>query len=187
MTFDYNQATEQRAFDVIEDRTEAVVQLNIHPGNAGEGGWLTRSKDGQSEGLDCELTVVEGPHTKKKFWVRLTLDGQSDGHKQAGSISRGVLRAILESARGIKPADISEAAKKARVAEYADFDGIRFMCRVGVEPAKGEFRAKNFLAEVITPDKKDWHPIEQVAAPRPTSGNGNANANAIVKPQWAHG
>ena len=69
------------------------------------------------------------------------------------------LRAILESARGIKPTDVSEAAKKARVAEYADFDGIRFMAKIGVEPARGDYKAKNILGEVITPDRKEWHPI----------------------------
>ncbi len=177
--FDYNQAGEQRSFDVIPDRTIAIVQLNIRPGDAGEGGILKRSKTGEAEGLDCELIVVDGPHAKRKFFDWMTVSGTTDGHAQAADITHRKLRAILESARGIKPADVSEAAKKARVAEYADFDGIRFLAQIGAEPAKGDYRAKNFLAQVVTPDRKEWHPIEQVQpAAAPAS-------NVIVKPAWA--
>jgi hypothetical protein len=175
MSFDFNQADEQRSFDVIPDGTIAVVQLKIRCGGAGEGGILTRSKDGRSEHLDVELVVVEGPHSGRKIFERLTVSGTSDGHAQAAKISHGKLRAILESALGIKPRDVSEAAKKARVAEYAVFDGKRFLAKIGVEPAKGNFKAKNTIAEVITPDRKEWRPIEQV----PTTDN------VIVKPAWA--
>jgi hypothetical protein len=180
MTIDLNDAGEQKSFDVIPDRTLAVLQLNIRPGNVGEGGLLKRSKNGAAEALDCELIVVEGPYAKRKFWDFMTLGGTTDGHATAADISRRKLRAILESARGIKPADISEAAKKARVAEYRDFDGIRFMARIGVEPAKGDYRAKNFIAEVVTPDQKEWHAIEQVE-----QSLLHATPATIVKPAWA--
>src|SRR6266571_4283908 len=126
MVYDYNQAGEQRSFDVIPDKTIAVVQLNIRPGDAGEGGLLKRSKTGEAEGLDCELVVGGGDYDKRKFWEWMTVSGTTDGHAQAADISRRKLRAILESARGIKPTDASETAKKARVAEYHEFDGIRF-------------------------------------------------------------
>src|SRR4051812_32274466 len=116
MSFDFNQATEQRTFDVIPDGTVAVVQLNIRPGNAGEGGLLKRSKTGEAEGLDCEFVIVDGPYAKRKIWGFMILSGTTDGHAVAADITRARLRAILESARGIKPADVSEAAKKARVA-----------------------------------------------------------------------
>src|SRR6516225_4549227 len=160
MTYDFNTASEQRTFDVIPDRTVAVVQLNIRPGDAGEGGLFKRSKNGQAEGLDCELIVVGGPHNKRKFFEWMTISGTSDNHAQAAEITHQKLRAIIESARGIKPTDVSEAAKKARVAEYVEFDGIRFLAQIGVEPAKDQYRAKNFLAQVITPERKEWQPVE---------------------------
>jgi hypothetical protein len=38
---------------------------------------------------------------------------------------------------------------------------------------------------VITPDRKEWHPVDQVA-PAPKSGGGDAGgSNVIVKPKWA--
>jgi hypothetical protein len=184
--FDYSTADEQRSFDVIPDSTVAVVQLKIRPGNAGENGLLKRSKSGEAEGLDCEFIVVEGPHAKRKFFAFMVLSGVTDGHAQAADITRSRLRAILESARGIKPADVSEAAKKARVAEYNDFHGMRFLAKIGVEPAKGDYKAKNILAEAITPDRKEWHPIEQVDRPLFHSSPAVAPpSNTIVKPAWA--
>jgi hypothetical protein len=183
--FDFNEAAEQRDLDVIPNGTIAVVQLNIRDGGAGEDGLLKRSANGQAEGLDCEFIVVEGPHAKRKFFGFMVLSGTTDGHATAGDITRSRLRAILESARGIKPADVSETAKKARVAEYADFDGIRFMAKIGVEPAKGEYRAKNILAVVVTPDQKDWHPIEQIEPLRHATAKTEPASNVIVKPAWA--
>lgn len=184
---DFNTAGEQKTFDVIPDRTIVPVQLTVRPGNVGEGGWLTRSKDGASEGLDCEFIVTEGEYVKGKFWSRLTIAGTTPNHAEAGEITKRTLRAILEAARGIKPADQSEAAKKARVAEYGDFDGLRFLVRVGVSPAANGYPAKNVIREVITPDKREWHSIEQVVRDNTavTAGADAAIAAAIGKPEWA--
>jgi hypothetical protein len=138
------------------------LQLSIKPGDTGEGLWLKTSKDGKSEGLDCEFIVVDGEHAKRKFWSRLTIAGETDGQKQAVDISRRTLRAILESARGIKPDDVSDSAKAARqVASWGDFDGVRFMGRIGVQPAQGQYGPKIILLEVITPDRKHWRRVEQ--------------------------
>jgi hypothetical protein len=147
MAYDFNTASEQFSFEVIPDRTIAVVQLNIRPGDVGEGGLFKRSKNGQAEGLDTELVVVGGPHDKRKFYDWMTTSGVTGNHGQAADITHRKLRAIIESARGIKPTDVSEAAKKMRVAEYRDFDGIRFLAQIGVEPAKGDYRAKNFWGQ----------------------------------------
>jgi hypothetical protein len=157
--------------------------MNIRPGDAGEGGLLKRSKAGDAQGIDAEFIVVEGGYAKRKFWGFLITSGTTDGHAQAAEITMRRLRAILESARGIKPTDISEAAKKARVAEYSDFDGIRFVAKIGVEPARGDYKAKNILAEAITPDRKVWHPVNQEA--KPAANTATSNVTSIAKPAWA--
>jgi hypothetical protein len=133
--FDFNDAGEQRAFDVIPDNTICTVQMTIKPGGAGPGGCLTRAKDGKSEHLNCEFVAVDGPYAKRKFWGRYTVEGTN--HGEAIKISRKVLRAILESARGIRPDDQSDAAKVARAPQsWEDFDQLRFVVRVGVEPPR---------------------------------------------------
>jgi hypothetical protein len=182
---DFNQVGAQKSFDVIPDGTIVVVQMNIRRGNAGEGGLLKRSKNGLAEMLDAEFIVVEGDHVKRKFWENMVVDGPTDGHKEAADITHRRLRAIIESVKGIKPADVSEEAKAARNVEYDAFDGMRFVCRVGVEPAHGDYKAKNILVEVITPDRtKEWRPIEQQPKPK-DSGPGGNTPTPIIKPKWA--
>ena len=188
MSYDYNNAGEQRSFDIMPDGTIVVVEMSIRPGGAGEDGLLKRTKNGDAEGIDAELTVVEGEHYKRKIWSYMITSGTTDGHAQAGDITTRRLRAILESARGIKPTDMSEAAKKARMAAYADFDGIRFMAKLGVEPARGEYKAKNILSEVITPDRKEWHSVQQEPKTKAASNSGatdQATPAQITKPEWA--
>jgi hypothetical protein len=184
---DFNEAGPQRSFDVIPDGTIVPVELTVRPGNAGEDGMLRRSKDGRSLALDCEFTVTEGEHFKRKFWQLFTLEGTTAGHAEAGDISRRILCAILESARGVRPDDRSEAAKKARIAELSEFNGLRVLVRVGVEPARDGYKAKNVIALVITPNEAAWRQLEQ--APKATSPSAPSSAAtapvAIAKPGWA--
>jgi hypothetical protein len=187
---DFNDAKPQRSFDVIPAGTIATLKMTIRPGNAGEGGLLRRSKDGQSEALDCEFMVVDGPYANRKFWALLTLAGTGPNHAQAVEISRVRLRAILESARGVRPDDTSDAAKAARqVASYADFNHLRFIGRIGIEPAKDNFPAKNILLAGVTPDQRDWRPIEQVGsepiAKAPTASSSKPEPAKIARPTWA--
>jgi hypothetical protein len=133
------------------------------------------------------------------------LAGIDAGHAQAAEISRGMLRRILESARNIKPDDMSDQARARRTADLKDFDNIVFIVKIGIEKGglrddgSGErYADKNIIAAVITPDKRDWHPVEQ---PPPFSGGGaGATASAampttsaspaapapgVKKPDWA--
>jgi hypothetical protein len=150
--------------------------------------------------LDFEFVVVDGPHAKRKFWENMILAGTTDGHAKAAEISRGKLRSILESSRGIKSDDMSASARAARTVELKDFDNMIFVAKIGIEKGKAKndgsgdnYPDKNILAAIITPDKKDWHPIEQ---PPPWNGGGGGsepssaapaanNAGPVAKPAWA--
>jgi hypothetical protein len=187
MPIDFNEAGGQREFDLIPADTIVTLAIKVRGGGAGADGALTRSKDGNSEGIDLELTVCGGQYVKRKVFTRLTLQGATEGHAEAGRIANTVLRAILESARGVRPDDQSEPAKQQRrLASYLELDGMRFVGRIGIEPAKNGYGAKNKLASVITPDRQAWRKPDQVAAPapaakpaRPATGGG-----VIPRPQW---
>ena len=185
MTLDFNDAPPQKSFDVIPAGTVATLQLKIRPGNAGAGGWLRRSKAGDSEALDCEFVVIDGEYAKRRFWTLMTVAGTTEGHADAAAISLAKLRGILESARGINPNDQSEAAKQARRTEsYGDFDGLRFIGRIGVKAAENNYAAKNILLEAITPDRRDWRKVEQalrVAGPSTSTKPAATNAPAIQR------
>jgi hypothetical protein len=192
MEFDFNDAPEQRGDGPIPADTIATVQLTIRPGGAGEGGLLKRSKDGACEMLDCEFVVVDGQHAKRKLWENMIIAGTTSGHDKAAEISRGKLRAILESARGVKPNDVSPEARKARTAELGDFNGLRFIARIGIEKGKpkndgsGEsYPDRNHIAAVITPDRRDWHAVEQVPRPAGSVAGDSAVVVPISKPAWA--
>lgn len=183
--YDYSQAPEQRSFEIIPSGTIAVMEINLRPGGAGEDGLLKRTKGGDAEALDLEFIINEGPFTKRKFWGFYVYSGTTDGHEQAASITNARLRAFLESARGIKPTDVSEAAKKARTAVLADFDGLRFMGKIGIEKGTGDYKDKNVLLEVITPDRKEWHAIQQVPKQREMPLSSGSAVTPITKPDWA--
>jgi hypothetical protein len=181
--FDFNVGTnEQRS--VIPEGAICVRQMMITPGNAGDGGWLTQAKDRSSENLNVEFIVVDGPHAKQKFRQHFTMRGTTDGHQKAGEISRNTRRAILESARSIKPNDTSAAAMEARkVSGWDDFQNLRFTARVGVEPPANGYSAKNRIDEVLTPGHgAGWRKVDQIpsVATAPTPA-----AQALDKPEWA--
>jgi hypothetical protein len=194
MPIDFNNAEAQREGGLIADGTIAPVHLTIRPGNAGEGGWLKRSKDGGSMALDCEFTVVEGPFARRKFWSLFTVEGSTEGHQKAAEISASRIRAILESAYGVRPDDESDAAKsKRRLNSWGDLNDVRFVAKIGIEKGKDGYKDKNTLDAAVTPDRKAWAKIEQPAkqggfqqigsaapsiAPQ-AAGNGN------TKPAWA--
>jgi len=46
VTLDFNDAPEQREFDLIPKGTVATLRITLRPGGAGDGGWLKRSADG---------------------------------------------------------------------------------------------------------------------------------------------
>ena len=200
MAIDFNNADAQREGGLIPEGTIAPVHMTVRPGNAGEGGWLKRSKSGESMALDVEFTVVEGPFAKRKFWGLFTLEGVSDGHQKAADISASRLRAILESARGIRPDDESDAAKAGRrMNSWGDFDGLRFIAKIGIEKAKegSGFKDKNSLEAAVTPDRKAWVKVEQVKAPAvavagftpigvAAAAVAEKASNGVKKPSWAN-
>jgi len=192
MPFDYSDAPPPQ-FDLIPAGTICTVSLHIQPGTAGT---LKRSKDGNCEMLNLEFTVVDGPFAKRKFWQNFVMSGTTDGHAKAVDISRSTLKAILDSALGLKPDDVSPEARAARTVELEQFEGMTFVAKIGIEKGGprnegGTYDDKNKLAGVVTRDSKEWHPVEQ---PSPFDGNSGtaisraptaATAAPVARPDWA--
>jgi hypothetical protein len=196
MPYDYSDAPPPREFELIPHGTIATVMMQLRPGGVGEDGMLKRSKDGGCEMLDAVYVVVDGPFARRKFFGNMVLAGTTDGHAKAVEITRSTLRSILESARGIKPDDMSPQARAARTASVKDFDNLTFIAKIGIEKGgprndgKGDkYDDKNILAAVITPDKKEWHSVEQ----QPPFNGGSSGAQAapsnaappVERPGWA--
>ena len=88
--------------------------------------------------LDLELTVLDGPYKGRKFWHNLLLVGTTDGQKKMAAGNLGVLKAILDSALGLKPNDVSAEARAARTVSVKWFEGMNFIAKIG----DGEGRAQ---------------------------------------------
>jgi hypothetical protein len=199
MPTDYTDAPPPPKIDLIPAGTIATVSLLIKPGGVGEDEMLTRSNDGGCEMLVCECTVVDGPYAKRKVWPNLILEGTTDGHAEIAARNRRTLKAILDSALGLKPNDTSPEARAARTVSLKQFNGVAFMAKIGIEKGKpkndgsGEnWPDKNTLAAIITPDKKEWHPVEQPppfddggAPPSGTAPAGSAPPTTVARPGWA--
>jgi hypothetical protein len=188
MPFDYTDAPPPQ-FELIPLGTTATCILHVNPGGVGEDGMLTRSKDGGCEMLVAVLTLADGPYKGRKVFERWILEGTTEGHADSMKINRGTIKAILDSAHGLNPKDESPKARAVRTVSLGQLQGITFIGRIGVEKGKpkndgsGEnWPDRNVLAGVITPDKKDWHPVEQ---PPPFSSTPSTPAAPVERPGWA--
>jgi hypothetical protein len=193
MAYDYTVAPPP-LFELIPEGTAATVSIHIRAGGVGEDGMLKRSAKGDCEMLHLEFTVLDGTYKGRKFWEYLILEGESEGQKKMPASSIGTLKAILDSALGLKPDDVSPEARAKRTVELRQFEGMSFIAKVGIEkggPKKdgGNYDDKNTLAGVITRDKKEWHSVEQPPPfdmrTTPASAPSTPAAAPVARPGWA--
>ena len=199
MTFDMNDAEPQKSGDLIPDGTFAKITMTLRPGGVdGESeidrGLLKRSGAPGSDVLmlDCEFTVAEGTHARRKFWQTLTTSGgklDESGVSIGAKITKSTLRAMIDSALGLDPEDMSEATKAKRILRgFADLSGITFVAKIRVEASDNpSFPAKNRLEHVVLPTTPEWRKImdgETVPARPGTRRPPAATAPAAGAPAW---
>ena len=200
---DFNSA--QSNTNVIPKGTLAKVRLTLRPGGFDDasqgwtGGWARRATSGAVY-LDAEYTVLEGPFARRKIWSLIGL--YSPKGPDWGNMGRGMVRGILNSARGVSDKDgTAEAQLRRRINGLGDLDGMEFVARIDIgQDTNGE--DKNEIRAAVTPDHREYAalmgkitpqvgaapshsyaPAQPVVAPQtnqPTSAPGNAG-----RPSWA--
>ena len=200
---DFNSA--QSNTNVIPKGTLAKVHMTLRPGGFDDasqgwtGGYAKRGTTG-SVYLDAEFTVLDGPYAKRKIWSLIGL--YSPNGPNWANMGRGLLRGILNSARGISDKDNSpEAQAKRRINGFVDLDGLEFVARIDIGKANnGE--EKNEIRAAVTPDHRDYATLMGAIAPQYTapsapghthsqapSGQQNTQPSAIPgtagRPSWA--
>ena len=198
---DFNDAEEQREFALIPPKTLAKVFMAIRPGGYDDpsqgwtGGYATRSDKTGAVYLNAKFTLLEGPFAKRVVFGLIGL--YSPKGPDWTNMGRSFLRAILNSVRGIHPADQSPQAQSARrIRGFADLDGVELVVRIDVEKDQnGE--DKNVVKAAIQPDSKDYAALMGTVAraPAPAGGFGSgapaapsapAPSPAIpTRPTWA--
>lgn len=166
--YDLNDVEPHHGSELSPDGTFAKVTMTIRPGGVdGQGefdkGLLKASNAPGSDvlSLDCEFTVVEGPHVRRKFWQMFTVSGGKVDEKGASigwNISKRIFRAMVDSALGLDPEDMSEGAKaKRQLRGLADLNGINFVAKIMVEPNKDlRYPDQNKLDRPVLPNEKEW-------------------------------
>ncbi len=198
--YDMNDAELPRSSDLIPDGTFAKVTMVIRPGGLdGQGevdrGLLKAARNGgDTKMIDAEFTVLVGPHAKRKFWQTFTVVGgkvDEQGVSIAWKISKGTFRAMIDSALGLDPQDMSEAAKAKRVLRgLADLSGITFAAKIKVEPPSDpRYGESNKLDRVVLPGEPEHQRIMagEVVPPSPSTHRASRQmpATAPTAPAWA--
>lgn len=200
--FDLNDVEPIQSNETIPDGTFAKVMMTLRPGGVDgfadiDRGLLKTSNQPGSDvvSLDCEFTVVAGPFAKRKFWQTFTVTGGKVDDKGASigwNISKRIFRAMIDSALGLDPEDMSDAAKaKRQLRGLADLNGITFVAKILVEPNKDtRYPDSNKLDHPVLPNEKEWQPVmngETVPArpskPRPANPAANVQATAWAPAQ----
>jgi hypothetical protein len=196
--FDMNDAEPQKTSELIPDGTFAKVTMTIRPGGIDgqseiDQALLKAPKDSTSDVrmLDCEFTVMEGPHAKRKFWQMFTVQGgkvDENGVSIGWKISKSTFRAMIDSALGLDPQDMSEAAKQKRILRgLADLNHITFVGKIKVEPSEDRrYADQNRLDRVVLPTEKEWKLVmdgKDVPA-SPSRPRGAGSKAAAAQPAW---
>ncbi|MFT3687755.1 hypothetical protein [Paenirhodobacter sp.] len=171
------------------------MRLTIRPGGVNgaapmDAGVLKASQSSDAKMLDCEFTVVDGPHARRKFWQSFTVAGgkvDEKGQSIGWKISKSTFRAMVDSALGLDPRDESPAAKAKRVLPgLKHLDGITFAARIMVEPASNpQYRDQNRIANVVLPDDASHAAIMrgETVPPEPVNAPPR-KAASVAAPGW---
>lgn len=197
---DFNYAETQRTNSgFIPDDSIVTLQMTINPPKFGKEGdshpLFCRSAKG-NEYIDVEFEVVGGNFAGHQFRQFFTLVGS----ESAAKISMRTLRAIIESARGISPSDISPVATASRqISDWADFNGMLFLskitCKTEQRPNDSNWYIKNEIKRVITIDDSEYKLGEQISekplpvlpteTATPASSLSQTAQTAPTTPAWA--
>ena len=215
MSYDMNDAQPQTSSDIIPDGTFAKITMTFRPGTIDGDSPVDAKllKASNSPGsdvrqIDAEFTIVEGLYARRKFWQFFTVSGgklDEQGVSIGWKISKSTFRAMIDSALGLNPEDMSDAAKARRVLNgLSELSGITFVGKVKIEPSDNpRYPDRNRLERVVLPQEPEWQKVmngEHVpaapsskprAAPKPETppawvqGSGAALA-AAAKPTWGN-
>lgn len=185
---DFNDA--KQTSNIIPKGTLAKVRMTIRPGGHDDpsqgwtGGYATRGTTG-SVYLNIEYTVLEGPFAKRKVFGMIGL--YSPKGPDWANMGRGLVRSMLNSARGISDKDNSPQAQAARrISGFGDLDGLEFVARIDVgTDSNGD--DKNDIRAAVTPDHREYAALMGSVAAASTAASPQFSTVPATggRPAWA--
>lgn len=198
--FDFNDAQQQMApqGELIPDGVFSRVKLTVRPGGTNgavpmDAKLLKASERSDALLLNCEMTLMDGPYARRKFWQNFTVAGgkrDDKGDSIGWNISKSSFRAMIDSALGLDPKDESPAARDKRKLEgLRQLDGIVFAARIMVEPKSEGNAANNRIANIVLPGESEYARVMagQPVPPDPVNAAPRKprTAAAAVAPAWS--
>lgn len=153
----FNDAEDQMSYELIPNKTIAKVRLLLKKGNhitdEFTDGYATLSKAGTSIYLACEFVVLSGQYENRKVWSNIGL--YSDNSPKFAQIGRTMIKAILDSAHGLHPADKSPKAEKLRIIKsFADLDNLICVAEITIDDRDN--KPRNEIKTILTPDHAEY-------------------------------
>lgn len=152
-------------FELIPMNTIVRAIINVKPGDIqipdyGPGNWFKASQSTRAKWMELEFTIVGGPFDRRKFWDRVFVDGDKMGQSgmpEAKEIGLRTLRAIIDSANGLDPADMSpEAQQRRTISGVGQLNGMEICAKVGIKKGTNGYSDQNKMTAALTPKDKGY-------------------------------
>jgi hypothetical protein len=175
-------------------RAVVLVQMgDIELPEFGKGQWFKRSASTAAKWMNLEFTIVGGEFDRRKFWHSIFVDGDKigpSGMPLAKEIGLRTLKAIVESARNIDPADMTPQAQQNRnISGMMDLSGMEICAKVGIKKGTNGYKDSNQLMAALTPNNSEFLPQGSIPMQQTTIAPNAApqapaqNSGAV--PSWA--
>ena len=160
-------AGEQREFDLIPAGSIVRAIMSIKPGEIslpeyGAGNWFKAARETKAKWMDLEFTVIGGPYDRRKFWDKVFVDGDklgASGMPEAKEIGLRTLKALIDSAAGLDPSDMSPQAQQARnLPGVGALNGVEICAKVGIKKGTNGYKDTNRLMVAMTPKDNGYLP-----------------------------
>ena len=153
----FNDAEDQRSYELIPHKTIAKVAINVKRGGyitkEWDDGYATKSNSSNSVYLACEFVVIGGKYDNRKIWSNIGLF--SEASDKYAIIGRSTIKAILESANNLHPEDKSPQAAAARnIKDFGDLNNLQVIAEIIIND-KGQ-NPKNEIKKIITPSHSKY-------------------------------
>lgn len=171
--------------DLIPDGSFVMVTMKLRPGGVDGSAEIDRGLLKAWNAPGSDVLSLDWRKFRQLFPV---VGGKVDekGASIGWNISRRIFRAMIDSAFGLDPGDMSETAKaKRQLRGLSDLDGISFVAKVAIAQINNpRCPNHNRLDHPVLPTEKEWHAVinGEIVPPRPlrprSAGHGHSAMSA---------
>lgn len=153
MAMDFSTAPQEQGGSLIPENTLAWATVNVRPKASDMGVITFKGKDNpDNRYLDLEIELTSGPATGRKVFHKLGVAGS----EKWVTMSMAAIRHVLEVGKRAGPDNPGGYMLGVNLPDgddrmWMELDGLQCAIEVGVEPAKGDFKAKNSIKAFLSP------------------------------------